>query len=69
MSILLLTICLTMASVTVKQMHKRAGEDEDEWCVSEYVLPVPNECADHNDGKGVIEPVGNAEVFHEWGWE
>ena len=64
MSILLLTICLTMASVTMKYMHKWAGEDEDEWCVRENMLPMPDECADHHDGEDKVEPAGNAKVFH-----
>ena len=58
-----------MATVTMEQMHERTGENEDERRVGEYVLPVPDESADHHNGEDKVEPAGNAEVLHEWGWE
>lgn len=55
---------MVMTSVTMEQMHERASEDEDERRVDENVLPVPDECAHHDNREDVIEPMRNAEVFH-----
>ena len=62
---------MVMAAVamSMEEMHERACKNEDERCVGEDVLPVPDESTDHHDGEDVVEPVGNTEVFHEWGWE
>ncbi len=55
---------MLVVTMTMKEMHERTGENEDEWRVGENVLPMPDECADHNNGKDVVEPVRNTKVLH-----
>ena len=56
-------------TMTVKKVHERTRKNEDKRCVGENMLPVPDERANHHDGEDVVDPVGNAEVLHGWGWE
>lgn len=55
---------MLVVTMTMKEMHERTGENEDEWRVGEDVLPMPDECANHNNGKDVVEPVRNTKVLH-----
>ena len=59
-----LLLIVSMSVMSMEEMHEWTSKNEDERRVGKNVLPVIDERDDHDDGKDVVEPMRDAEIFH-----